>query len=206
QPEIGDEQSIEEYFEALLKRTRRSKQQPPVVIHSPQVPRDDPKSDAVLDDPDSVPVVDLPASGGELQRRAQPVEISDLSAMRELANIQARTALDQHGQRRLLHRAYARIGASAVCFLVTLLALLWTSNVVLRGAGMTILVTGIYLLASGGLAVKQLLQMQSTKKTGLGSSFAQGPADRATGSRLYEQKWPEEADAPDTGGAAAGEL
>ncbi|MEX0675462.1 MAG: hypothetical protein WD063_00205 [Pirellulales bacterium] len=172
--EDEEEESIEEYMAGLLSRMRGGNSAP--VVISPESRRNKRKSDAPPPEEqeqgaprrsEPVPVVDMSMSPGELKRRSQPLAATDLTAMRELANIQARQAIDTHGQKRSLNRAYGTFGTSVACLVAGFIVLGLSDAVVMRASGMVILVVGIYWMVSGLLAARDVFATMRRKTTGL---------------------------------------
>lgn len=187
-----DEESVEEYMAGLLSRMRGGG--PPPVAGSPKPPRNKRKSDhpkpetqGQLASREDVPVVDTPMSPAELQRRAQPQVTTNLAAMRELANIQARQAIDTHGKRRSLNRAYVTLATSAACFVVGFIVLGLSNDAILRGAAGLILIVGIYCLGSGLLATKDVFATVHRKTTGLRAILEEVEAEIAANEREAAQ-------------------
>jgi hypothetical protein len=149
---------------------------PPVMAPSSELARNKRKSDPrpsgtpterAQREGEAVPVVDMLTAGGELQKRSRPAVATDLSAMRELANIQARHAIDTHGQKRSLHRAYGTLGTSAACFLAVFVVLTFSSDFLLRACAMVVLVVGIYFLVTSLLSAKNVFATMRKKSSGL---------------------------------------
>jgi hypothetical protein len=114
---------------------------------------------------ESVPVLDMPvATPVALERRPQPTLTADLAAMRELANTQARAAIDTHGQRRSLHRAYGTLGTSAACLLAGFYVLYHADTAVMRSGAMVIIVVGVYWMLSGLMAAKNVVATSRRRK------------------------------------------
>jgi len=159
----ADEQSIEEYMAALLGRTRGGSSFQPVVEQSALRRKQDlPPSGEEQSKPEPL----RPASAErlvegpmrELSRRA-PVENTDLSAMRALANSHVSIALTTHGKRRFVERAVAAWLAALLC-LTCALAVLWLApagEVVSRTGSMVGVVAAIYWILVGTRATTQLL-------------------------------------------------
>ncbi len=129
----GEEQSIEEYMAALLNRVRggttasggpthkaaRSKRKTNAV-QAPTPPEPVPAVPEVSQRPN----VQAPTVLAELERRPGNVETTDLAAMRELANTQARTAIQVHGKRQMVQKSMFNWSASVVCFAVSV-GIIW---------------------------------------------------------------------------------
>jgi Flp pilus assembly protein TadB len=182
-----DEETIESYMAALLTRMRGDGA-PPVIAAPQQPARNKRKCDsrsagaevhAAPTPSEAVPVVDMQSSSGEMQRRPRTAMATDLTAMRELANVQARQAIDTHGQKRSLHRAFGTLGSSLACFLAAFLVLAFTSDVLMKASAMVILVVGIYWFVSAMLAAKSVFATMRRKSTGLRAILEEVEAELA---------------------------
>ena len=187
-----EEESVEEYMAALLSRMRGGG--PPPVAGFPEPRRNKRKTDrpkpetqGQLGSREHVPVVDTPMSPDELQRRAQPQVTTNLAAMRELANIQARQAIDTHGKRRSLNRAFVTLGTSAACLVVGFIVLGFSDDAILRGTAGLILIVGIYCIVSGLLATKDVVATVRRKTTGLRAILEEVEAELAANEREAAQ-------------------
>jgi hypothetical protein len=122
-----DDESIESYMDRLLKRVRSA---PPSEVAKPQpaAPR--------ATSPPPVPVApapSIPASGEHpveelpeyLPRTAAPELPANLSAMRELANTAARTAIDRHVRTRTGRQAAGRLLSSSLTIATSVLLSYW---------------------------------------------------------------------------------
>ena len=173
---------------ALLHRMRGGEE--PAVVVEPDAPqRNKRKSDSrpaveieTPAPPEEVPVVDMPRPTGELQRRTRPDLETDLSAMRELANIQARAAIDTHGKKRLLNRVYGTLGTSLISLVVGLFVLAFSDRPIMRAGALLILVVGIYLLVSSLLSLKGAFGKRQ-KTTGLRAIIEEVEAELAAKER-----------------------
>jgi chromosome segregation ATPase len=173
----SDEESIDDYMAALLDRMRGGK--PPEVVVAPQPKRNKRKSDpmpaeersaedAAVRDVTSGHVVDMPMGAAELARRTPPVEKTDLTAMRELANTQASIAITRFGKKRLLKKAIRDWSLGLLCVAATLFLLMFTPETatVARTGSMLGIAAGIYWLFTGLLATKQWIAIGQRHKRG----------------------------------------
>jgi hypothetical protein len=192
---------------ALLRRTRGES---PIISGPPSAERrrNKRKSDAPAESPAPekpideapVPVLDLPVSTGDLQRRPQPAVTTDLAAMRELANIQARAAIDTHGQKRSLNRAYGTLGTSIACLAAGFYVLYYAESLVMRASAMLIVTVGAFWMVTGLLAAKNVLDtMRRKKRPGLRAMLEEVEAEIAAVQSEAEQ-------AETDGGAAGSRL
>ena len=92
----------------------------------------------------------------ELTRRVMPIETGDLNAMRELANTQARAAIDLHGRKRMIKSVAIKFAVSAAFLVGTFVVLNMTDNKAIQTGAMTGLVASIYWLFGGDLAAQRL--------------------------------------------------
>jgi hypothetical protein len=199
-PAAGDEeQSVEEYMVALLSRMRGDSLQP-VSVKPDERRRNKRKSDApqeprtqsVPAEQHPVAVVDVMTPTGDLLRRPQPAMSTDLSAMRELANIQARQAIDTHGQKRSLHRAYGTLGTSIACLVAGFYVLYGAESFAMRGAGMVFLVVGVFWMATGLMAAKNVLDtMRRKNRSGLRAMLDEVDAEIAAAQNEVAEAAPE---------------
>lgn len=173
-PRRSDEEpSVEEYMEGLLSRMRGGR--PAEVAPPPQPKRNKRKSDAgsqaVQPKTDAVPaevraahVVDMPSTLVEMTRRPQVQQTTDLSAMRELANTQARIAIDIHGKKRLLNKALGSMSAALVTLSLTFVVLSFVADdEALRNGAMVGVVAGIYWMLGGAKALQQMITQRRAK-------------------------------------------
>lgn len=159
-----DEESIDNYMAQLLKRVRGvgSAQQGPA-SQAPEMPsRATPNGPASSSAPPSSEqtssVEEVPAT---LVRRAHAPELSsDLAAMRELANLSARAAIDQHAYRNWGRAAFGKLsiallavgaGAGAVCFAPAL-------DSMLMYAGLLSFVVALFWLLQGGILMSHVIK------------------------------------------------
>ena len=135
QDESGED-SIDDYMSKLMERLGRktayssARPAPVPVVDTPHVPEPSPSepspSEPTPSELSEEEAVDLkPAPPIEMRPRAMPAERSvDFSAMRELANLNARTAIDAHGRRQAEQRGIGKVAAAgAAC--VAACILLW---------------------------------------------------------------------------------
>ena len=186
-----EEQSIEDYMAGLLNRMRGGAPAPAVVAPEPK--RNKRKSDpAPASEQPKAPenahaavrvqqVVDMPMGLTELTRRPQPPQVISYAAMRELANNQARIAIDTHGKKELLKATLINSGLAIACFAGTLTIFTTMPNDVpgLRTGSMAVLVGGVYWLLEAVVAGKELcaeVEVEAKVATDLEPSIAEGQA------------------------------
>ncbi len=158
------------------------------VVAAPQPRRNKRKSDPVPQDerPDGEPpardvtsghVVDMPMGAVELARRTPPVEKTDLTAMRELANTQASIAITKFGKKRLLRKAIRDWSLGLLCVAATLFVLVATpdSATVARTGSMLGVAAGVYWLFTGLLATQQWIAIGHRHKKGRPAKVAKSP-------------------------------
>ncbi len=166
QPSDGEE-SIEEYMAGLLNRMRGGNASDALFTPATRPKRksqsaSSPKPSTVEQaerDVSSGQIVDMPITSGELARRPQPVETSDLAAMRELANTHARSAIDTHGKKRLLVTTLGSFGAALV-FLAGALAIFRLGpedDQAMRTGAMTLVVASVYWAYVGARSARQFV-------------------------------------------------
>jgi hypothetical protein len=121
----GEEESIESYMERLMHRVRgstslsQSTSKPPSAVLSNSTPM--PAPEPAKEPEQAGPPEDNPSST-QVRRRAAPELPTDLSAMRELANTAARTAIDSHARKRKGKQATTKLfGATATIILSAVL-------------------------------------------------------------------------------------
>ncbi|MEN6556808.1 MAG: FHA domain-containing protein [Thermoguttaceae bacterium] len=128
----GDEESIDDYMSRLMKRLRSASGDAvaPAYVLSPS------QSSANASDtakplaeterpPISEPSIPAGAAPVELSPRAvAPERNVDLSALRELANLSAQSAISQHARQMLVHAMYSKLAVMLVA-LATGTTLLW---------------------------------------------------------------------------------
>ncbi len=182
-----DEDSIEQYMEALLSRMRGVS----AATFAPQEPvrnkrKSDPKPVETLEPvaaetPLDVPVVDVASSEPELKRRPA-VTTGDLASMRELANTQAQLALDTHGRKRLVHTAFITSSATLGCLLATTLVLYFLPyhHTALRTLAMSGFVGSVFWLAAASTAVQQLFSARKAQEAGLRGNIERADTCRVT--------------------------
>jgi len=162
-----EDQSIEDYMAGLLNRMRGSAPAPTVIAPEPK--RNKRKSDPVPEGEKPKAsenahaavrlqqVVDMPMGLTELTRRSQPASTTSYAAMRELANNQARIAIDTHGKKEMLKATLINAGLAVTCFAGTLGVYTTMGDVPgLRTGSMAILIGGVYWLLEAIVAGKAL--------------------------------------------------
>ena len=154
-----DEESIESYMAALLTRmrgcgapssvvaepSRRRQRKSDTIVQEEPPQTEPPKSESAAEQP---PVIASQPAFRDLTPRPR-MPVSDLAAMRELANSQARMAIHTHGRKQLLKLVLVR-AVTAAGFLVASFVALGLSpfeHEILFGCGMAGLVAGIYWLS-----------------------------------------------------------
>jgi hypothetical protein len=186
-----DDMSVEEYMKALLSRARGGQ---PAVAPSQAAPpqrRNKRKSDApakaVEAKPEATPepasvaqVIDMPEAPLQLVRRVPVQQTADFGAMRELANTQARIAIDLHGKKRLLRIAVGSITGAAIAVAVTLTVLFVVSDdVALRTGSMVGIVAAVYWMYGGATALQKMMGLQQTSRAELLAQLAQAEARKS---------------------------
>ncbi len=186
-----DDMSVEEYMKGLLSRARGGQ---PAVAPSQAPPpqrRNKRKSDApakpVEAKPEAAPepvsvaqVIDMPEAPLQLVRRAPAQQTADFGAMRELANTQARIAIDLHGKKRLLRIAVGSITGAALAMAVTLTVLFVVSDdVALRTGSMVGIVAAVYRMYGGATALQKMMGLQQTSRAELLAQLAQTEARKS---------------------------
>ena len=139
-------------------------------------------SDATIRDVTSGHVVDMPMGASELARRTPPVEKTDLTAMRELANTQASIAITKFGKKRLIRRAARDWSLGLLCIAATLFVLVATpaTATAARTGSMLGVVAGVYWFVTGLIAAKQWLAIGHRHKNGRPAKVAKTPDDKTT--------------------------
>jgi hypothetical protein len=199
----GDEdQSVEQYMAKLLHRMRGGKPADAVIAAEPkrsrrksdpvynagslktESPKVDPAHRAAPSDrnADSSQVIDTRGVPVEMVRRPKPPQTTDLAAMRELANTQARIAIDIHGRKRLLKKTLGSLAAALACFLGTVLALNFVSSEhhPLRTGAIVGVVAGIYWMLGGVTALQQMMAAPRTRMAAIRSQIEQADANKSS--------------------------
>lgn len=124
----------------------------------------------------------MPMGAAELTRRSAPADLTDLTAMRELANTQAQIAIATHGNKRLLKKAAGAWSKGASCLLVTfiVLRLAAADSVTLRTGSMVGVVAGIYWMVLGLIATQKLIVIRQKQKKGLRATLEEAAAKNAS--------------------------
>jgi hypothetical protein len=165
-----EEESIEDYMAALLTRmrggapasviipepARRPKRAPePVQAEEPKAAEPSPSPPPIAEE---VPVIVTPTVARDLERRPKR-EVTDLSAMRELANAHARMAIHTHGRKQVVNMILIRSGAAIGCLAAGFVALrIWPfENQILFGCGMAGIVVGIYCMFAAASDIQKVL-------------------------------------------------
>ncbi|HEX5442324.1 MAG TPA: hypothetical protein VFW87_00785, partial [Pirellulales bacterium] len=146
-PAEEDEDSIDAYMARLMQRLGAKTPSPPSRPHHEAQPS--PRAaPAVVDQPEpeespAAPVVAKLSDPSEMGRRALPPErAADLSAMRELANLNARSAIDKHERRTMRDTGLNKAAVTLVGMVTALVeGALW-----LHGSP-----TAFYLMLGGGV-------------------------------------------------------
>jgi len=112
--------------------------------------------------------LDVSAETLDMVPRA-PAEVADLAAMRELANNQARLAIDAHGRKRLIRTALITSSAALGCLLTTMLflALVEPHHTAFRTLAMAGFVGTVFWLFTAGTALQQLYATWCAQQEGL---------------------------------------
>jgi hypothetical protein len=165
----NEEPSVEEYMKGLLSRMRGG--MPAEVAPAPQPRRNkrksDPSSQAEQPKTESAaavsrptPVVDMPSAPAEMTRRPALRQTTDLTAMRELANTQARIHIDLHGKKRLLRIVLGSLTAAILALTATFAVLILISDDdALRTGSMVGIVAGVYWMFGGAKALQQMMSL-----------------------------------------------
>ena len=170
-PAAGEEEdTVEAYFAAMLNRVRGGAPAPAPAAPAPKrnkrksdraaanaAPTVDPAAQTV-EIPLMASVVDIGPTPTELTRRGS-ADVTDFSAMRELANAQVKQALDVHGRKRLARTVLGMSSAAVVCLLVTVVALNFVSHdqAALRTLSYAGFVGAVFWAFSASAAVQQLI-------------------------------------------------
>ncbi|MBI3839353.1 MAG: hypothetical protein HY288_15650 [Planctomycetia bacterium] len=186
-----DDQSIEQYMAALLNRMRggsdadvviapERKQTKPEEV-TPVAPEVQPQAVSMEPDASRQRAIDERMAPVEMERRSTtPAEVSDLAAMRELANRHARNAIDTHGKKQLLKLALGTwaggIGAAVGSLVV--FCLLPKEEFVLRAGCMTGFVASSYWIYRGVTATQTLVASNPAFETPRRAGLTQAPDDQ----------------------------
>jgi hypothetical protein len=164
-----EDQSIEQYMAGLLNRMRGGSDAD-VVIVPERKPANQEESPPLMPEvkPPAAPiepvaiaqrVIDVHMAPVEMERRLTTVtEVSDLAAMRELANSHARIAIDTHGKKQLLKIALGTWtgGIAAAAGSLVAFCLLPADDVVMRAGCMTGFVVSCYWIYKAVAATQML--------------------------------------------------
>jgi hypothetical protein len=124
----GDEESIESYMERLMHRVRgssslsQSTPKPASAVLSNSTPS--PVPEQAKEPEQAAPAEENPSST-QVRRRAAPELPTDLSAMRELANTAARTAIDSHARKRKGKQATTKLFGASVTIILSAVLGYW---------------------------------------------------------------------------------
>ena len=199
-----DDESIDNYMAQLLKRVRGvgsnyqgpASQAPEPVARSAQnvSQHSSPPADEQVQSAQEVPA--------KLTRRAPAPELSsDLAAMRELANLSARAAIDQHAYRNWGRAAFGKLtiallaagtGAGAVCFAPA-------PDSMLMYAGLSSFVVAVFWLLQAGILANHVIQA-SRRRDQFADSSVSDESDEVT------EQVPEESASADEEEYAPAEL
>jgi hypothetical protein len=156
-PQTTDDDSIEAHIAEFMKRMRGGASAPipssepvarrrpaPVRTSEPKIPVVSP---SVTPPQSPSPGVDeTRVIATELERRPR-ADVKDLTAMRSLANTQARLALHTHSKRQLVRTFCMRAAGGAACLIGGFIVMnLGFIDKALNGCAMLVIVTGIYFL------------------------------------------------------------
>jgi hypothetical protein len=124
----------------------------------------------------------MPMGASELARRTPPVEKTDLTAMRELANTQASIAITKFGRKRLVQKAVRDWSLGLLCVAATLFVLVATPSTAAaaRTGSMLGVVAGAYWFVTGLIAAKQWIAIGRRHKNGRPAKVAKSPDDKTT--------------------------
>jgi len=131
-PPEDDEESIDDYMARLMERVRSitvGAGEPSPSSRAPQGIEGSLSRDASGRSPEANPPLHEP---GKMSPRAvAPERAVDLSAMRELANLSAQTAIDRHSRRKKLHVSRSKLLVSLAALFVggAMLGIWWTGEV-----------------------------------------------------------------------------
>ena len=184
----GDEDvSIEDYMTALLNRSR-SGQAVPVIQPAEPHRRNKRKSDvqpptaaeeveSAENSSPEVPVLDMPATLVQLERRKQLEVRPDMNVLREIGITHARSAIATHSQQRSLRQAYGTLATSMVCFVAAFFVFYFGTHTVFHLTGMAIVVIAIYWLGTSIWAVNKVLTSMKLRRGGLRATLAEIDAE-----------------------------
>jgi hypothetical protein len=112
----NEDQSIEQYMSALLSRVggHSARNGPSAAASVPAAPVVQPASSSP--DPSSGPSVPTPPAVERAPRKAAPENTDTLAAMRDLANLNTRVALDRHGKARMIASAWMKATVAIAAF------------------------------------------------------------------------------------------
>ena len=118
--ETGDEESINDYMNRLMQRVRSTSGElapasfTPPRAEAAQLSHETP---APVAEP-SLPAAELRESAEMSPRTVAPENRIDLSALRELANLSAHSAISRHSRQVLIHTMYSKLAVAAVALVV----------------------------------------------------------------------------------------
>ncbi len=170
-----EDPSIEEYMANLLKRMRGGAAAE-AVSHEPRPSRKRPEPappaapapQAAEASPAAPAMIERTPEQAEAARRTQTLQTRDLAKMRELANTQARIAIDIHGRKRLVRSMVTRLGASLMFLLATFIVLnVLPENAALRTAALGGIVAAIYWLFGGAVDYQKLKNEPTSRKAAI---------------------------------------
>ena len=132
--EESDEESIDDYMSRLMQRVRSTTTEPESPSRATQRPEPirpsrETSSGAAAVEPSKPVSSTMPQPNANEPEQVQPrkrtpVKPIDLSAFRELANLSARSAIDQHSRRTLIHAMYSKLTVTVVAFVASI-GLFW---------------------------------------------------------------------------------
>ena len=128
-----------------------------------------PKPAAPAPEPAAAPAkVERTPQQAEAARRTQTLETRDLAKMRELANTQARIAIDIHGRKRLMKSMAVKLAASAMFLLATFVVLnLLPKHPALQTGALGVIVAAIYWLFGGVVDLQKLKNEPISRKAAI---------------------------------------
>ncbi len=126
-----DEVSVDEYMSQLMQRVRGGTPQP-LVSGTPRASGQEGHSQKVETDqtsPTAPPATPAPRKPARLKPRGPAPERTGFAAMRELANVSARSAVDQHARRQMVAVSRSKLAVAATAIVAGLiLSWLWTTH------------------------------------------------------------------------------
>ncbi len=146
-PVQGDEISVDDYMAQLLRRVRGATAlEPAPTLHAPASTES--SGQPAQPNGQARPPAPMPRKAAKRRLRAPAPERTGFAAMRELANVSARSAVDWHARRQMITTSRSKLAVATTASL-TALVLFWLWS--------TYLPIGVTLLAAGTSAMIALL-------------------------------------------------